>query len=94
VTKLDLGSNRISDVGAKRLAWATLAVCFKLAELNLSGNPYIGPASGQAFANGPVGNSTLVVLGLQATNVGSYAEKRIGETLLDNNILKLEKLYS
>ena len=45
VTKLDLGDNRISDVGAKRLAWAIQAVS-RLAKLHLSGNPYIGPASG------------------------------------------------
>jgi hypothetical protein len=29
-------------------------------------------------------NSTLVILGLKATNVGSHAEARIGEALLDN----------
>ncbi len=61
MTKLDLGDNRISDVGAKRLAWAILADS-KLAELNPSGNPYIGPASGQAFADGLVMNTTLVIL--------------------------------
>lgn len=78
VTKLNLGDNRISDVGAKRLAWAIQAVS-RLAELDLSGNPFIGPASGQAFSDGLVGNSTLVILGLKATNVGSYAEKRSGK---------------
>jgi hypothetical protein len=51
VTKLDLGDNRISDVGAKRLAWAIQAVS-RLTELHLSENPYIGPASGQAFFDG------------------------------------------
>jgi Ran GTPase-activating protein (RanGAP) involved in mRNA processing and transport len=83
VTKLDLGDNRISDVGAKRLAWAIQAVS-RLAELHLSGNPYIGPASGQAFFDGLVMNTTLVILDLQGTNVGSHAAARIGEALLDN----------
>ncbi len=83
MTKLDLGDNRISDVGAKRLAWAIQAVS-RLTELDLSENPYIGPASGQAFFDGLVMNTTLVILGLKATNVGSHAEARIGEALLDN----------
>ena len=83
MTKLDLGDNRISDVGAKRLAWAIQAVS-RLAELHLSGNPYIGPASGQAFFDGLVMNTTLVILDLQGTNVGSHAAARIGEALLDN----------
>jgi hypothetical protein len=89
VTKLDLGDNRISDVGAKRLAWAVS----KLAELHLSENPYIGPASGQAFLDGLVMNTTLVILNLQGTNVGSHAEARIGEALLDtNNEVKKKKM--
>jgi Ran GTPase-activating protein (RanGAP) involved in mRNA processing and transport len=87
VTNLDLGDNRISDVGAKRLAWAVS----KLAELHLSENPYIGPASGQAFLDGLVMNTTLVILNLQGTNVGSHAEARIGEALLDNIEKKINK---